>query len=185
MQRVKEETAIVLDFLKHGYSEDSRSFHRREAVIIAIGKNYFILFELVPRDDVTAKQYDELYIGEGDRDKVKYIKGTMQYDKLTQSAKTELPHLLKKLVAAQEPRFVEFFNYAGPISLRSHSLELLPGVGKKHAIQILEERKKAPFESFEDFKKRVTSVSQPEKVIIDRIIAELKSEDRHRIFVGV
>lgn len=185
MQRAKEEWVIVLDFLKHGYSEDSRSFHRREPVIIAIGKEHFILFELVPRADVDVKQHQELYIGEEDRKEVKYIKGTVAYDKLTQSAKTELPHILKRLVAKQEQKFVDFFNYAGPISLRSHSLELLPGVGKKHATQILDERRKTPFESLEDFSKRVTSVSKPEKVIIDRIILELKEEDRHRIFVGV
>jgi len=184
MQRAKEEWVIVIDFLKHGHSGGSNSFHRREAVIQAIGKNHFILFEIIPREDVMVKQYDELYIGEGERKEVKYIKSTITHDELTQSAKTELPHMLKKLVAAQESQFVEFFNFAGPISLRSHSLELLPGVGKKHALQILDERRKAPFESFEDFKKRVTSVSQPEKVIIDRIILELKGDDRHRIFVG-
>ena len=185
MQRAKEEWVVVLDHLKHGYSESSHSFHRREPVIQAIGKGHFTLFEVIPREDISTKQYDELYIGEGDRKEVKYIKGTIDYDKLTQSAKTELPHMLKKLVEAQAEHFVEFFNHAGPISLRSHSLELLPGVGKKHTVQILDERRKAPFENLEDFKKRVTSVSHPEKVIIDRIILELKGDDRHRIFVGV
>tara|TARA_Y100000310_G_C20682837_1_gene817051 strand:+ start:474 stop:1034 length:561 start_codon:yes stop_codon:yes gene_type:complete len=185
MQRVKEEKVVVIDFLKHGHSESSQNrFHRREPVILAIGKEHFILFELVPRDDVAVKQYDELYIGEGERAEVKFIKGTLFFDKLTQTAKTELPHVLKTLIATQESRFVDFFNNAGPISLRSHSLELLPGVGRKHTAQILDERSKAPFASFEDFKKRVTSVSNPEKVVIDRIISELKGADRHRIFVG-
>jgi len=184
MQRVKEEKVIVLDFLKHGYSELSHS-HRREPIILAIGKNHFILFELVPRPDVKVSQNDEIYIGEGEREHVKFIKGTVEFDKLTQSAKTELPHILKQLVNVQEPRFVDFFNFAGPISLRSHSLELLPGVGRKHSSQILEERRNSPFASFEDLRKRVTSVSNPEKVVIDRIISELKCEDRHRIFVGV
>lgn len=186
MQRVKEEHAIVLDFLKHGYSEVSSSpLRRREPVIQAIGKEHFILFELAPRDDIEVKQFAEVYIGEGVRPEIKFIKGTILFDRLTQAAKSELPHILKTMITAQEARFVGFFNNAGPISLRSHSLELLPGVGKKHSSQILEERQKAKFTSFEDFKKRVTSVSQPEKVIVDRIISELSGEDRHRIFVGV
>lgn len=185
MPRVKEETAIVLDFLRHGYSEDSREFHRREAIIQAVGKDHFVLFELVPRAEVKVSQNDEIYIGEGERKKIKYIKGTLGYDDLTQSSKTELPHILKKLVETHSERFVKFFNNAGPISLRSHSLELLPGVGKKHTRQILEERRKSKFEDLNDFKKRVTSVSHPEKVVVDRIIAELKGKDRHRLFAGV
>ena len=183
MQRTKEEWAVVVDFLKHGHSGVSHSY-RREPIILAIGKEHFILFELIPRDDVTVKQYDELYIGEGERKEVKYIKGTLSYDELTQTAKTELPHMLKKLISTQETRFIDFFNLAGPISLRSHSLELLPGVGRKHSAQILDERSRLPFASFEDFRGRVSSVSNPEKVVIDRIISELKGEDRHRIFVG-
>lgn len=185
MQRIKEEKVIVLDILKHGYAEDSRALFRREQIVQAVGKEFFILFELVPRPEVQVSQFEELYIGENERPKVKYIKGTLEFNNLTQTAKAELPHILEKLVLEKEPRFIQFLNTAPPISLRAHSLELLPGVGKKHATQILDERRIKPFESFEDFKKRVTAVSNPVKVIINRILEELEGKDRHRLFVGV
>lgn len=185
MQRMKEEKVIVLDMLKHGYAEDSRSMFRREQIVQAVGVDYFVLFELVPRPDIEVNQFEELYIGEGERPKVKYIKGTLNFNQLTNTSKAELPHLLEKLVIAKEQRFVQFLNNAPPISLRAHSLELLPGVGKKHTAQILEERRIKPFDSFEDFKKRVSAVSNPVKVIIARIIEELEEKDRHRLFVGV
>ena len=154
-------------------------------VIQAIGKEHFILFELVPREGVEVKQHEELYIGEGERPKVRFIKGTIDFEKLTQSAKTELPYLLKTFVEAQEERFIRFFNLTGPISLRAHSLELLPGIGKKHARQILDERARKPFESFVEFKQRVSSVPMPKTAIVNRIVEELKGNDRHRVFVGV
>ena len=64
-----------------------------------------------------------------------------------------------------------------------HQLELLPGIGSKHLWEILEERKKKPFESFEDIKKRVSLIPDPEKMITKRIIEELEDKDKYRLFV--
>ncbi len=184
-RRAREEYAIVLDFLKHGYSEDSRSFHQREPIVQAIGKNHFVLLELVPSPNVTLKPHDEVYIGEGERTQISYIKGLLIPEKLTQTAKTELPFILEKLVEAKEEKFVEFFNKCGAVSLRAHQLELLPGVGKRHAAEILKIREEEPFKNFEDIRKRVKSVPSPKKLIIDRILKELDNGDRYKLFVGV
>ncbi|MEM2873894.1 MAG: DUF655 domain-containing protein [Candidatus Nanoarchaeia archaeon] len=180
-QRKKEENAIVLEYLKHGYVEDSRPMHKKEPIAQVIGKNFFTLLEIVPSAEL--KPYDEIYIGEGKRDKVAYIKGVLPFHRLTQTAKTELPFVIEKIVAANEKKYVEFFNTAGPISLRAHQLELLPGVGKKHAQSLLAERQKKPFETFEEIKHRVPAVD-PKKAVIERILAELQNKDRHRLFVG-
>ena len=51
-------------------------------------------------------------------------------------------------------------------------------------IEILEERRDKPFESFEDIKKRIKLLPDPEKVIIKRILMELDEEDKHQLFVG-
>ncbi|MBD3263381.1 DUF655 domain-containing protein [Candidatus Woesearchaeota archaeon] len=181
----REEYAIVLDFLRHGYSEDSRPFHKKESVVQAIGKDFFTLLELVPANSISIKPHDKVYIGEGKRDKISYIKSSLRVPRLTQTAKTELPFVVEKIVDENEEKFVEFFNKAGGISLRSHQLELLPGVGKRHAKQILKEREGRPFVSFEDVKKRVSAVPNPKKAIVQRILAELEGKDRYRLFVRV
>jgi len=181
--RAREEYAIVLDFLQHGYAEDSRPFHRKEAIVQAIGKSFFTLLELVPAQGVALKPYDEIYIGEGKRDKISYIKGTLPFYRLTQTAKSEVNFIIEKIVEANEDKFVEFINKAGPISLRAHMLELLPGIGKRHAEDLLKEREKAPFASFEDIKKRVSAVPDPKKLIVQRILDELEGKDRYRLFV--
>jgi putative nucleotide binding protein len=179
-RRAKEENAIVLEYLKHGYLEDSRPMHKKEPAAQVIGKSYFTLLEIVP--SVELKPYDEVYIGEGKRDKVLYIKGILPFDRLTQTAKTEIPFMIEKIVMSDEKHYIDFFNNSGPISLRAHQLELLPGVGRKHSQALLDERQKKPFESFDDIRKRVPAVD-PKKAIIERIMEELQEKDRHRLFV--
>ena len=184
-RRVKEEWAIVLDFLKHGYPEDSRPFHQKEPIVQAIGKDHFVLLELVPNPDIDLKPNDEIYVGDGERKEVSYIKGILPALKLTQTSKNEIPFIVEKMVDLNEDKFIEFFNNAGPISLRAHQFELLPGVGKKHAAELLREREIEPFTSFESIKKRVTSVPEPRKLVIQRIMNELDELDRFKLFVRV
>ena len=87
------------------------------------------------------------------------------------------------IVKNNEERFVKFFNEAPPITTRFHSLELLPGLGKKTMLEILEERKKEPFKSFEDIKNRVKTIHSPEKLIAKRILEELENpNEKYRLF---
>jgi len=169
----KEETVIVLDFLPNGYASDDRPMHMKTAIAQAIGKSRFILLELVPKKGVHLQPYEEVYIGEGKRDKIHHIMGRLAMEKLTTTAGSELDFIIKELVGKNEKRFVDFFNQAQPLSTRMHQLELLPGLGKKHMWEILEVRKEKPFESFEDIKKRVKLMPDPEKAIIRRIHKEL------------
>lgn len=183
-QRAKEENAIVLDFLPNGYSDDKRPFHLKEPIIQAMGKDHFTLLELVPAEGVKLAPHEEIYIGEGKREQVSYIKAALFFDRLTQTAKSVLNDVVRNLVEKNEEKYVEFFNNAGPISLRAHQMELLPGVGKRHAKDLLAEREKDPFTSFQNIKQRVPAV-EPAKQIIGRIMEELEGKDRFRLFVRV
>jgi putative nucleotide binding protein len=105
--------------------------------------------------------------------------------KLTRTARSELEFVIKDLVKKNEKRFIDFFNNARPLSTRMHQIELLPGVGKKHMWEIINAREEKPFESFEDLKKRVKLIPDPEKLIIKRILEEMEGEEKHRLFVDV
>ena len=183
-QHSKEETVIVLDFLQNGYSFDERPMYMKTPIAQAIGKQHFVLLELVPKKGVHLQPYKEVYIGEGKRDDIHHIVGKLPLTKLTATAKSELEFVIKDLVTQQEARFVEFFNKSQPLSTRMHQLELLPGLGKKHMWQIVETRGEKPFESFMDIKKRVHLMPDPEKVIVRRILNELEGKEKHNIFVG-
>ena len=183
--RLKEETAIVLDFLPNGYPFDDRPMHMKTAIAQAIGKERFVLLELVPKKGIHLQPYEEVYIGEGKRDKIHHIIGRLNTDKLTHTAKAELNLIIDEIVKKNEKRFVEFFNKAQPLTTRMHQLELLPGLGKKHMWEILEARKEKDFESFVDIKKRVKLMPDPEKAIVRRILKEIEGDEKHRVFVDV
>ncbi|MEM4240311.1 MAG: DUF655 domain-containing protein [Candidatus Woesearchaeota archaeon] len=184
-RQTKEEFAVVLDFLPHGYPFDPRPSHRKSPIVQAIGKNHFTLLELVPKKEVFLQPLQDVYIGEGKRDQIHHIIGKLPMDRLTATAKTELEFVVKDLVHKNEQRFVDFINTARPLTTRMHQLELLPGVGKKHMWELLEVREKQPFKSFNDIKERVKLMPDPEKSIIKRILAELSGTEKHRVFVDI
>ena len=78
---------------------------------------------------------------------------------------------------------LEFFNKAQPLSMRMHQLELLPGLGKKHMWEIIQNRRK-PFTSFEDIKARVKLLPDPMNIVIKRIYSEIQGKEKYKIFVS-
>lgn len=178
----KEENAIILDFLPNGYSQDTRPSYKKTPIAQAIGESFFSLLELVPKKDIPIQIHDEVYIGEGKRDKIHHIIGRITTDKLTGTARTELDYILTDMVKKSEARFVEFFNTAQPLTTRMHQLELLPGLGKKHMWMIIEKREEEPFKDFEDLKTRINLMPDPTKMVIKRILSEIAGKDKHRLF---
>jgi len=176
---MKEETCLILDFLPNGYADRRKS----EPIAQAIGTAYFSLLELVPREGINLTPEEEVYIGEGKRDKIRFIRGQLEYDKLTNLSRTLMQDVVGKLARKNEKRFTEFFNKASTITPRMHQFQLLPGVGKKHLVDILEERRKKPFDSFEDIKARVKFFPDPVKTVVARIMEELKGDEKYFLFV--
>lgn len=175
----KEEFAIILDYLPNGYPLEKKMM----PVAQAIGKRNLILLELVPRRGVSLDIGEEVYIGDGKRDKIYYILGKLHREKLTESAKNQLQEFIKKIVKEREKEFVIFFNKSEAINKRLHQIELLPGFGKRHMQEILKQREEKEFESFEDMKKRIQNLPDPEKAIQKRILAELTNMERQNLFV--
>jgi putative nucleotide binding protein len=179
-QQRREKYGIVLDFLPHGHPLKGQ----RNPVAQVLGEDYFVLLEVMPKKDVALRQGDKVYLGPDRRDKIHHIMGKVNLSELTQTAKMELEIFVDKLVEGKKEFFIGFFNKAGPITMRLHQLELLPGVGKKHMWKILEERKEKQFESFEDIKKRIELIPDPKKLIIKRILEEMEGTDKYKLFVG-
>ncbi len=182
-EKKREEYCIVLDFLQNGYPFDKRPSHLKTSIAQGLGATKFALLELVPKKDVHLQLFDMVYIGDEEREKVSHVAGRIGINKLTQTARSELPHAVKALVERREAEFVEFFNKAQPMSTRLHALELLPGVGKKHMWEILEKREERLFTSFEDLKARVKQLADPKKVVVQRILNEIEGKEKHNLFV--
>ncbi|MCL5730029.1 MAG: DUF655 domain-containing protein [Candidatus Pacearchaeota archaeon] len=175
---MREDYATVLDYLPNGYPLEGKMM----PIVQAIGKENFTLLELAPRRGVSIDIGEDLYIGEGKRDKVYYILGRLKREKLTETAKRELQETVSKRVKENEAKIVKFFNEAPAINKRLHQIELLPGMGKKHMMEILKQREEKPFESFKEMKERIPNLPDPEKAVEKRIFQELTEMEKYNLF---
>ncbi|PIU62320.1 DUF655 domain-containing protein [archaeon CG_4_8_14_3_um_filter_38_5] len=177
---IKEDYAVVLEFLQHGHPFEGRRIPTAQV----IGKEHLVLLELVPKRNVVLSPMENVYIGPDKRDKVHHVIGKIDYSKLTSTAKINFDKVLESIIDENPKKWIDFFNNARSISIRLHQLEILPGVGKKHMKEILEQREEKPFESFEDISNRISLMPNPKEIIIKRIKMELDNLDKYKLFVG-
>jgi putative nucleotide binding protein len=179
-RHVYEEHAYVLDYLPYGRSSE-KSRHLAVPTVQIMGEQFFTLLEAELKIGATVLVHERIYIGRDRREKIDRILTRISYDQLTANAKAEILPLVAELVKAQEKRFVDFFNNSHPVTPRMHSLEQLPGIGKKSMWQIVNLRERKPFVSYEDIQKRA-GLSDVPKIISKRVIEELSSETKYRLF---
>jgi putative nucleotide binding protein len=179
-----ESYAQILDYLPNG-RQTERGFHR-EPLALAVGETELKLFEIVPRTGAAfdAGERIPLVPIEGAAPPIDHVRRRLTYDELTVAARAELPGALERIVRAHPERYLRFFNEAPAVSRRFHLLELLPGIGKKTMQQIVDERKRAPFASFEEMERRL-HLKSPELLLVGRIELELRGvPDKYRLFVA-
>ncbi|HLC11250.1 MAG TPA: DUF655 domain-containing protein [Candidatus Bathyarchaeia archaeon] len=179
-RHVYEEYAYVLDYLPYGRSSD-KSRHLVVPTVQIMGEQFFTLLEAELKVGATVEAGERIYIGRERREKVDRIISRINYDQITANAKAEIVPLIDELVKKQEKRFVDFFNNSQPVTPRMHSLELLPGIGKKSMWTIVNTREKKPFTSYKDIQDR-TGLTDVRKIIAKRILEELTTESKYRLF---
>jgi len=178
-------SAVLLDFLPTGRVDDDRPRYQKSPIGYALSEETFELYELTFEGDADVGFGDVVVVEPADERDVVTAVRTVEYDKLSSGAQSELEYAVADVVEGDERRFVDFYNEAGPITLRLHQLNLLPGIGKKLRNNILDERKRRPFESFEDLEERISGLHSPREVLENRILEELRDEDlKYRLFVG-
>lgn len=146
-----------------------------------MGEQHFTLLEAELKVGATVVIPERIYIGRERREKVDRIITRINYEQLTANAKAEIVPLVEELVKAQEKRFIDFFNNSQPVTPRMHSLELLPGIGKKSMWTIVNAREKKPFASYKDLHDR-TGLTDIPKMLSRRVMEELSTESKYRVF---
>ena len=174
-------TAVVVDFLPRGSPSDDRPQYEKSPVAYALGEDEFRLVEIALTDDAGVNIGDRVEI-DPPGENVKDLRD-IDYGELSSTAESEIEHAIGEIIDADTQRFVDFYNDAQPITTRLHVLNLLPGIGKKLRNNVLDERKRRPFESFEEVEERVSGLHNPREVLVERIIEELREEDlKYRVF---
>lgn len=179
-RHVYEEYAHVLDYLPYGRSSD-KTRHLVVPTVQIMGEQFFTLLEAELKVGATVIVPERIYIGRERREKVDRIISRIGYDQLTANAKAEVGPLINELVKKQEKRFVDFFNTSQPVTPRMHSLEQLPGIGKKSMWTIVNAREKKMFANYQDIQAR-TGLTDVQKMIAKRITEELTTDTKYRLF---
>jgi putative nucleotide binding protein len=173
-----EDYAWVIEYLPAGHAEALK----REPAVQLLGTRFFTLLEASVNPSATIVLGQKVNVGKEGRQEIAHIKGRIQYADLTNGAKEFLPTMLRKAVGERENDFVAFINKARPISIRVHTLDLLPGIGKKNMEAILKEREAKPFESFADMHKRVPTLADPVGIFVQRTLSELQGNEKYYLF---
>jgi len=173
-----EDYAWVIEYLPLGHADAVK----REPTVQLLGTRFFTLLEASVKQEASIAIGQRVCVGKEGRKEIEHIKGRIRYDNLTTGAKEFLPNIIKKAVVEREKDFVDFLNRSKPISIRVHTLDLLPGIGKKTMENILAEREKKPFDSFVDLKSRVPNLADPVVVFTHRIVSELEGKEKYYLF---
>ncbi|WP_049927148.1 DUF655 domain-containing protein [Halopiger goleimassiliensis] len=177
--------AVVLDYLAHGLSDDARPQYEKSPAGYALDVEDFSLYEVAFDEDERLTIGSDVVVEPATEREVVLEAREVEYEDLSSGAQSELEYVVADLVEEQEARFVDFYNEAQPITLRLHQLNLLPGIGKKLRNSILDERKRKPFESFEELSERVSGLHDPDEILVERILEELRDDDlKYQTFVG-
>jgi len=173
---------VILDLLLHGHPEEDRPSWAKIPLAQVLTFPDFVLYEVkINKNSDIKVQEQKTYEGFVREDKLKDVLKKIDYNDLTNTSKALIQSILEKEVLKYEEEFINFFNNSTSITPRMHALKLLPGIGQKHMWEILEAREKQKFTTFQDIADR-TSISNPAKLIAQRIIKELQRDAKYYLF---
>ena len=172
----------ILDILQHGGVD--KAGHQWNPIAQIVEASKFQLYEIVlNKSKIVNRKLQEKIIVEENQNIYERIQRKISFLDLTPTSSSTLDLVIGQYVNENENRFIEFINKSGPITIKRHSLEILPGIGKKLMWEIINNREKPPFESFEDLHSRVPGF-KPVETFTKRIIEEIMGDDlKHYLFV--
>ena len=146
-------------------------------VIVALGESKMMLGRYAGKNPVTTVG-ERIYVGvdSNKRTEIGEILGMAKMSLLSSSAISDLPLVTQMFVEENQTHFIKaFFNIAGPLSLKQHAFELLPGIGKKKALQMVEIRGSSGFSSLEQLNE--SCAIDAAELLAKRFVAEIEDKN--------
>ena len=172
----------ILDILQHGGVD--KAGHQWNPIAQIVEGSKFQLYEIVlNKSRITDRKLQEKIIVNENQNIYERIQRKISFLDLTPTSSSTLDLVIGQYVNEHENRFIEFINKSGPITIKRHSLEILPGIGKKLMWEIINCREKPPFTSFDDLHSRVPGF-KPVETFTKRIVDEIRDDElKHYLFV--
>jgi putative nucleotide binding protein len=148
----------------------------------AVGESGFMLLELAAAEDVDLSPGDRLAVED---EAFNSVTRRLTYHTLTQAAQDRLKETIAAIIGNNEQRFIDWYNNAQPMGLRKHQLDVLPDIGDKRREAIIDERRRGAFADFADLEARVESLHDPQVLLVERALTELREveEARYKLLV--
>ena len=146
-------------------------------VIVAFGESKMLLGRFTAKN-TNCSAGDRIYVGvdSAKRTDVGDILGMAKMELLSNSAASDLPLIIQLFIEEKASHFIKaFFNIAGPLSLKQHAFELLPGIGKKKALQMVEVRGSGGFTSLEHLNE--SCAIDAAELLSKRFVAEISDRN--------
>lgn len=120
---------------------------------------------------LTPGQKLELPTEEGS-EKIALVLGNDRYRELPNPAQAAIIDVMKEILTENPKSCMEFYNRAGPVSLKFHAFQLLPGIGQKKATQMMKSRVSAGWMTFEEVDE--ACIIDSLQLIVERLVEELQ-----------
>jgi putative nucleotide binding protein len=135
----------------------------------------FRLLAVTVTDESNLSWGDRLYIGPGVWDRVVGIEQQLTYQWLTPAVQSVLQPTVAAIIRRNETRFIEAFNTTVLDDLDGHPLALLSNLVPDCRKAVIEERSKRRFNDFGDLTARVDCLDQPQELLVERVLDELRA----------
>ncbi len=109
-----------------------------------------------------------------DQNQVDHVVGPCDGGRLDENMKNQLTDVLTGLIKKTPDSHIGFYLRAGPLNLKMHAFQLLPGVGKRIAKEMQGARERGDWSSFENIEKDVGL--DPAHALAVRYVEELTDE---------
>jgi len=172
----------ILDILQHGGVD--KAGHQWNPIAQIVEGSKFQLYEIrLNKSRIADRKLQEKIVVNENQNIFERIQRKITFLDLTPTSSSTLDLVIGQYVNENEPRFIEFINKSGPITIKRHSLEILPGIGKKLMWEIINNRERPPFTSFDDLHSRVPGF-KPVETFTRRIVDEIRDDElKHYLFV--
>ncbi len=109
---------------------------------------------------------------DGDDAEISMVLSRDRFRELPNPAKLALVEVVKTILTDNPAPAITFYNRAGPVSLKFHAFQMLPGVGPQKARQMLKSRTSMGWDTFEEVDEACAINSL--QLIAERLVEELE-----------
>lgn len=122
--------------------------HEVGGLILAITENSLKMIRIRPNSSAQIQSAGTILVFD-DSPIINNVLGTILYRNLSSRAQDSLAEVINSIIIDNPEPYLSFYNRAGNLSLKMHAFALLPGIGNKKALEMVDLRGRDGWEEFD------------------------------------